>query len=183
MVCYNRATSEPFLISSGVKQGCVLAPTLFGIFFSMLLSYAFHDNDDGVYLHTRSDRRLFNLTRPRAKTKIQAVTIREALLADDAALATHTETVLQRLVDRLAQASGEFGLTINLKKTEVMTQGTNSPPSIHIGHYNLNPVSHFQYLTSTISSNQSLEPQVNARIAKAAGVMSNWRRGCGPTTP
>ena len=39
MVCYNGATSEPFPISSGVKQGCMLVSTLFGIFFSMLLSY------------------------------------------------------------------------------------------------------------------------------------------------
>ncbi len=61
------ATMEPFPISSGVKQGCVLAPTLFGTFFSMLLSYAFHGNDNGVYLHIRSDGRLFNLTRLRVK--------------------------------------------------------------------------------------------------------------------
>ena len=35
------STSEPFPVCSGVKQGCVLAPTLFRIFFSLLLSYAF----------------------------------------------------------------------------------------------------------------------------------------------
>ncbi len=50
MVCYNGAISEPFLISGRVKQGCLLALTLFGIFFSMLLSYAFNGNYDCVYL-------------------------------------------------------------------------------------------------------------------------------------
>ena len=40
-VCFDGATSEPFPVSSGMKQGCVLAPTLLGIFFSMLLQYAF----------------------------------------------------------------------------------------------------------------------------------------------
>ena len=40
-VNYDGATSEPFDIHRGVKQGCVLAPTLFSIFFSMMLSYAF----------------------------------------------------------------------------------------------------------------------------------------------
>ena len=79
-VCYNGATSEPFQISSGVKQGCVLAPTLFGIFFSTLLSYSFQNNDNGVYLHTRSDGHLFNLARLRAKTKVHSVTIREPSL-------------------------------------------------------------------------------------------------------
>ena len=41
-VCLDGATSKAFAfpVSSGVKQGYVLAPTLFGIFFSMLLQYA-----------------------------------------------------------------------------------------------------------------------------------------------
>lgn len=33
---YNGAISDPFPIINGVKQDCVLAPTLFGIFFWML---------------------------------------------------------------------------------------------------------------------------------------------------
>ena len=57
-----------------------------------------------------------------------------------------------------------------------MSQGTESPPSIHIGDYDLNLVSHFQYLGSTISSNLSLEPEISARIAKAAGTMSKLQK-------
>ena len=73
-VCFNDATSDPFPINSGVKQGCMLAPILFGIFFSMLLSHAFKDSEDGIYLHTRSDGKLYNLARLRAKTKVMHVT-------------------------------------------------------------------------------------------------------------
>lgn len=40
-VRYNGSTSESFNIQSGVKQGCVLASTLFGIFFVSLLKHAF----------------------------------------------------------------------------------------------------------------------------------------------
>ena len=40
-VQFNGSPSEPFEIRSGVKQGCVLAPTLFGIFFDLLLKHAF----------------------------------------------------------------------------------------------------------------------------------------------
>ena len=40
-VLYDGATSDPFNILSGVKQGCVLAPTLFGIFFATLLKHDF----------------------------------------------------------------------------------------------------------------------------------------------
>ena len=62
------SSSVAFPIQSGVKQGCVLAPTLFGIFFSLLLPYAFSESEDGVFLHTRSDGKLFNLSRLRAKS-------------------------------------------------------------------------------------------------------------------
>ena len=48
-VMYDGSCSEPFSITSGVKQGCVLAQTLFGIFFSMLLKYAFDSSEDGTH--------------------------------------------------------------------------------------------------------------------------------------
>jgi hypothetical protein len=79
-VTYNGSSSEPFKVSSGVKQGCVLALTLFGIFFSMLLQYAFKDCNEGVFLRTRSDGKLFNIARLRAKTKVSRVLIRECFL-------------------------------------------------------------------------------------------------------
>lgn len=62
-VQYDGSSSDPFPIKSGVKQGCVLAPTLFGILFSLLLHYAFSQSEEGIYLHTRSDGSLFNLAR------------------------------------------------------------------------------------------------------------------------
>lgn len=40
-VQYNGCMSDTFNIKSGVKQGCVMAPTLFGIFFALLLKHAF----------------------------------------------------------------------------------------------------------------------------------------------
>ena len=86
---YDGSTSDPFPIKNRVKQGCALAPTLFGIIFSLLLFYAFSQLEDGVYLNTRIDGHLFNLARLRAKTKVRKVLIRELLFADDAALNAH----------------------------------------------------------------------------------------------
>ena len=171
-VQFDGTNSDPFSIKNGVKQGCVLAPTLFGIFFSLLLKYAFDDSEDGVYIHSRSNGGLFNLARLRSKTKVLKILIRELLFADDAALATHSEEAMQRLISRLAAACNEFGLTISLKKTEIMLQDVSNTPNISIGEHTLNIVDKFTYLGSTIANNLSLDSELSTRIGKASSSMA-----------
>ena len=72
-VKFDGNSSEAFVINIGVKQGCVLAPTLFTIFFSILLKHTFGSAVEGVLLRTRSDGKLFNPARLRAKTKVRNV--------------------------------------------------------------------------------------------------------------
>ena len=171
-VHFDGSSSEPFPIGNGVKQGDVLAPTLFGIFFALLLLLAFRGCVDGIFLHTRSDGNLFNLARLKAKTKVQEVLIREMLFADDAALVAHSEEALQRLITRFADACREFGLTISLKKTEIMGQDVSTTPKITIGDHTLEVVESFTYLGSTISNNLSLDTELNTRIGKASTTMA-----------
>ena len=164
--------SEPFDICNGVKQGCVLAPTLFGIFFSMLLKHAFGDANEGIFLRTRSDGRLFSLARLRAKTKVSLAMIRDMLFADDAGIASHTEEELQHLMNRLSAACKKFGLIISLQKTKILSQGSSVEPSIKIDNYELDVVKDFPYLGSNISESLSLDSEINKRIGKAAGTLS-----------
>ena len=123
-VQFNGSFSEPFEIRSGVKQGCVLAPMLFGTFFGMLLKHFLDTTTEGIYFRTRSDDRLFNLARLRAKTTVRKDFIRDMLFADDAEIDTHTQEELQSLMDCFSQACKDFGLTISLKKTNVLGQDT-----------------------------------------------------------
>ncbi|XP_037803948.1 uncharacterized protein LOC119598373 [Penaeus monodon] len=89
-------------------------------------------------------------------------------LRDDAALTAHSEDALQRLINCFAHACREFGLTISLKKTNILGQDVSSNPSITIGDYILEVVEDFTYLGSTISSSFSLDAKLNKRIGKAA---------------
>ena len=63
----------------------------------------------------------------------------EALFAEDCALMTHTESDLQHVVTKFAEAAQLFGLTISLGKTEVLHQpspGTTVPsPTISEAQY------------------------------------------------
>ena len=70
-VQFNGSSSRPFDIRSGVKLRWVLVPTFSGIFFALLLRYAYGTTSEGICLRTRSDGRLFNLGRLRAKTKVR----------------------------------------------------------------------------------------------------------------
>ena len=78
--------SRPFDIKSGVKQGCVLAPTLFEVLFSPLLKYTL---TEVVQMHTRSEGRLYNITRLRAKTKVCETIQRHALCRWHSSHLTH----------------------------------------------------------------------------------------------
>ncbi|XP_050703781.1 uncharacterized protein LOC126989216 [Eriocheir sinensis] len=154
-VVFDGSTSDAFIIRSGVKQGCVLAPTLFGIFFAVMLKHAFGPTTEGIYLRTRSDGKLFNLSRLRAKSKVQRKCVRDFLFADDAAVTAHSAEGLQQLMIRFNEACDDFGLTISLKKTQVMGQDVDQPPDIRIADHRLDVVHDFVYLGSTISDSLS----------------------------
>ena len=59
--------SEPFGVNNGTKQGCVLAPLLFNIFYAAMLLDAFRNNDQGILIKYRTDGGIINLRRLQAK--------------------------------------------------------------------------------------------------------------------
>ena len=63
---------------------------------------------------------MFNFRRLLARTKTVEELITELLFADDCALLADTEEVLQHIVNRFSDAAKNFGLTITLRKTEVL---------------------------------------------------------------
>jgi len=165
--------SATFNVSNGIKRGCVLAPTLFSIMFAMLIRDAFHDTDDaGIYLKYRTDGRIFNLRRLGAKTKVAQTLIRELLFADECAIMAHTLEHIQKLMDCFANAAKHFGLTISLKKTEVMLQprlGSSPPkPDVLVNDTPLNVVDKFCYLGSVLSQNVEINDDITRRISAAS---------------
>ena len=89
--------SDPFTVTNGVKQGCVLAPTLFSMMFSAMLTAAFQDGDNGIPIRYRFDGKLFNLRRLQAKSKVQTEVLNEFLFADDMAMGAPTDEKMQKV--------------------------------------------------------------------------------------
>ena len=69
-------------------------------------------------------------------------------------------------------ACKEFGLTTSIKKTNVMGPNVLAPPSINSNNKVLEVTDHFTYLGSTVTSNLSLNTEIDKCIAKAAAVLS-----------
>ena len=84
-------SSEPFQVTNRIKQGCVLAPTLFSMMFEAMLMEAFKDSSTGIPIRYGYDGNLFNLRRLQALSKVNETKIRDLLFADDCALNAATE--------------------------------------------------------------------------------------------
>ena len=171
-ISFNGQLSGEIPIENGVKQGDILAPTLFSIFFATLLAHAFQNCDEGVYLRFRTTGSVFDLRRFNAKSKTFQTLIRELLYADDADFIAHTEKGLQHILDRFSNSCEAFGLTISLTKTKVMF--TPAPgdqyiePNIFVHGTRLGVVEKFVYLGSTLTKDGSLDEEIHLRIQKAS---------------
>lgn len=181
MRCCVRAQSEDsefFSVSCGVKQGCVLAPTLFAMYFAVVVRDALQTLSEGVRIRYRSDGGgIFNIARLKARTKVSYTTIIEIVYADDLCFVAESPMGLQRLITALAESSHKFGLKISVKKTEVMAFDTlnRGPFQMRLGDDQLKQVDHFKYLGSTITSKCLLDSEINRRIGAAAAAFGRLR--------
>nr|VZH98596.1 unnamed protein product [Spirometra erinaceieuropaei] len=171
----NGAVSEAFAVTNGVKQGCVLAPTLFSLMFSAMLMDAYRDERPGIRIAYRTDGHLLNQRRMHFQSRVSTTTVHELLFADDCALNTTSEEEMQRSMDLFSAACENFGLVINTQKTVVMHQpppnsatGPNASPQISVNGTLLQVVENFPYLGSTLSRTTKTDDEVANRISKAS---------------
>ena len=163
--------SEPFLIESGVKQGCVIAPILFNLFLAAVSSVAKQqiNSEDGIRLSYRLDGNLFNLRRLQARTRVTEEAIHELQYADDTALVSSTKEGLQRTIDAVSNTYSRAGLAININKTEVlsMCEQEQEPQIFTINQQPLKNTEEFTYLGSVLTDSCDLTSEVQRRIGLA----------------
>ena len=168
----NGEASIPFPVTTGLKQGCVLAPTLFSLLFAQMLDFALSQSTVGVSIHYWYDGDFFNLSRLQSRTKASQVTVRDFLFADDCALAANSEKDLQELAICFMSAAKACGLTVSKKKTEVLMQlapnATCCPLNITMDGEALKNVDVFKCLGSSINSAANLDDEILNRLSKAS---------------
>ncbi|GFO35505.1 endonuclease-reverse transcriptase [Plakobranchus ocellatus] len=138
---YNKATSAVFCNNNigdwfrstvGVRQGCLLSPTLFNIFLERIMTDALEDHCGTVSI---GGRPIINLR-----------------LADDINGLAGNECERASLVEQLDKASSNFGMEINAEKTKIMTNSKeSSKKEIKVNGQILESVTKLKYLGSIIS--------------------------------
>ncbi|BHF71155.1 hypothetical protein SprV_0401421000 [Sparganum proliferum] len=168
------ALSEAFAVTNGVKQGCVLAPTLFSLMFSATLMDAYREEHPEIRIAYRTDGHLLNQRRMHFHSRVSTTTVHELLFADDCALNTTSEEEMQRRLGLFSAACENFGLGINTQKKVVMHQpppNSDTAPNalqISVNGTQLQVVEYFPYLISTLSRNTKIDDGVANRISKAS---------------
>ena len=131
-VRYNDCLSKSFVVSKGVRPGCVMSPDLFSLYSEIILR-----SIDGV-----------------KGLKIGGVNLNNLRFADDTVLIAENRKDLQNLL-RVVNEKGEaFGMKINVKKTEVLVFSRDDVPPVYEISLNgnvLKQVDTFKYLGTLLS--------------------------------
>ena len=104
-VLFNSSIEDWFRATVGVRQGCLLSPTLFNIFLGRIMIDALEDHEDTVSIGGR--------------------TITSLRFADDIDGLAGEEEELANLVEGLDKASTSYGMEISAEKTKLMLNNTS----------------------------------------------------------
>lgn len=129
--------SDEFETISGLKQGCIISPTLFNLFINDIVEIL------------------------PGGAKIMDLVIKILLYADDLVIFAETPESLQLMINRIKDYCEKWNLTINLEKSKIMVFKKSTKMAKNEKWYwgaeSINTVTEYKYLGITIT------PQINIK--------------------
>ena len=147
--------------TSGVRQGCVLAPDLFCRAIDWLMSRVKLGGNLGIHV----EQNMFD----------------DLDYADDGTLLPSDRTLMTALLQRFDEKAGHLGLHVSWAKTKIQNVcHGDACPAISVGANAVDSVNEFIYLGSKVTTDGHSEPEVLRRIVLAASAMNQlgrvWRQ-------
>ena len=143
---------QPRSQQMGVRQGCPLSPTLFGIFF------------DGLHDHLQSCAPMSGMQLGSGRW------LSSLVYADDIVLLSWSPAGLQLLLNSVNDFCLGLGLVISPTKTEVVVfNGPGTPSLWHVGSQTLPQSPSFKYFGLVFHESGSLSPALKALAQNAVG--------------
>ena len=154
-VLFNGNTGDWFRTTVGVRQGCLLSPTLFNVFLEKIMTDALENHEGTVRI---GGRIITNLR-----------------FADDIDGLAGKEEELENLVKTVETASTAYGMEISPEKTKIMSNKANGlTKTIDVKGYNLETVTNFKYL-GAIVIDEGTKREVLTRIAQATSALTKLK--------
>ena len=162
-VKFGGGVSSFFPVNSGVRQGCVLAPSLFNTCMDWVLGRVVDQSHCGASVgNTR---------------------VTDLVFADDAVILSESLEVLVMALEALHEEAKPLGLEVSWAKTKVQVFGgllDETVRSVHACGEDIDILDSFTYLGSVVHNNGGSRHEVMRRIGLAHGVMDSlnasiWR--------
>lgn len=136
-------------IRRGVRQGCILSPLIFNLYSEEIFNEALEGEEHGILVN---GERLNNIR-----------------YADDTVVFADNIISMQRLIDKISEASERYGLKVNINKTKFMiiSKNTNTRGQLFIRNIPIQRVSEFTYLGTVVNEQWDHSQEIKVRIEKA----------------
>ena len=169
--------SAQIQVSNGLRQGCVLAPTLFLLYFNMvMMCWRARCAGLGVKLLYKCGGKLDG---ERTRAPMSSL-VTELCFADDAVVTASTREDITKATVELQQVTVECGLTVSFPKTKLMVAGTGILESdvapLCIGGSVVDTVPSFRYLGSVVESRSGVVLDLYDKIARASRAFGALRK-------
>ena len=150
-----KVVGDWFRTTVGVRQGCLLSPTLFNVFLERIMTDALEDHQGAVSIGGR--------------------TITNLRFVDDIDGLAGKEEELASLVDHVDKTSAAFDMEISAEKTKLMTNNaTGISIDIKINSEKLGEVDSFKFLGAVVTD-QGFKPEVLSRIAQTKAALATLK--------
>ena len=154
-VLFNSSVGDFFRTTGGVRQGCLLSPTLLNIFLERIMTDALEDHEGTVSIGCR--------------------TITNLRLADGIDGLAGKEEEVANLVERFDKASAAYGMEISAEKTKLITNNTSGiNTEIKVNGQKLETVTSFKYLGSVMTDEGS-KTEILSRIAQTTAALTRLK--------
>lgn len=147
-IIHNGKLTDPFAVKTGVRQGCMLSPTIFLIVIDWIMRRTTEGSNTGIQ---------WTFTKH----------LEDLDFADDIGLLSHKQLHAQLKLMRLAKEAEKTGLKINIKKTMVMRMNNRLHQPLQLQGEALVETDRFVYLGSVVNIDGGADEDVKSRISKA----------------